>query len=78
MSDEFADANVVLYPLDSGPKADRAEVILGQGTRISVQVLNETLLNCRRKARPGLGEGWGTSRGREPFVSRRGPNAADP
>ena len=38
------------YLLDDGPKADRAEVILGQGPRISVQVLNESLVNCRRKA----------------------------
>ena len=50
MSAEFADTNVVLYLLDDGPKADRAEVILGQGPRISVQVLNEALVNCRRKA----------------------------
>ena len=50
MSAEFADTNVVLYLLDDGPKADRAEIILGQGPRISVQVLNETLVNCRRKA----------------------------
>tara|TARA_R110002096_G_scaffold331776_1_gene525830 strand:+ start:2628 stop:3023 length:396 start_codon:yes stop_codon:yes gene_type:complete len=54
MSAEFADTNVVLYLLDDGPKADRAEVIMGQGPRISVQVLNETLVNCRRKA----GLGW--------------------
>lgn len=54
MSDEFADANVVLYLLDSGPKADRAEVILGQGPRISVQLLKETLLNYLPKA----GLGW--------------------
>ena len=50
MSSEFADTNVVLYLLDDGPKADRAEAILGQGPWISVQVLNETLVNCRRKA----------------------------
>lgn len=50
MSADFADTNVVLYLLDDGPKADRAEVILGQGPRISVQVLNEALVNCRRKA----------------------------
>jgi predicted nucleic acid-binding protein len=50
MSAEFADTNVVLYLLDDGPKADRAEVILGQGPLISVQVLNETLVNCRHKA----------------------------
>jgi predicted nucleic acid-binding protein len=50
MSAEFADTNVVLYLLDDGPKADRAEAILGQGPRISVQVLNEALVNCRRQA----------------------------
>lgn len=50
MSAEFADTNVVLYLLDDGPKADRAEEIIGQGPRISVQVLNEALVNCRRKA----------------------------
>jgi predicted nucleic acid-binding protein len=50
MSAEFADSNVVLYLLDDGPKAAHAEAILGQGPRISVQVLNETLVNCRRKA----------------------------
>jgi predicted nucleic acid-binding protein len=50
MSAEFADTNVVLYLLDDGPKADRAEAILAQRPRISVQVLNETLVNCRRKA----------------------------
>jgi predicted nucleic acid-binding protein len=50
MTVEFADTNIVLYLLDDGPKADRAETILRQGPRISVQVLNETLVNCRRKA----------------------------
>ncbi|PTX47332.1 putative nucleic acid-binding protein [Gemmobacter caeni] len=50
MSAEFADTNVVLYLLDEGSKADLAEAIMGQGPRISVQVLNETLVNCRRKA----------------------------
>jgi len=50
MSAEFADTNIVLYLLDDGPKAERAETILEQGPRISVQVLNETLVNCRRKA----------------------------
>lgn len=50
MSAEFADTNIVLYLLDDGPKADRAEEILGEGPRISVQVLNEALVNCRRKA----------------------------
>ncbi len=55
MSAEFADTNVVLYLLDDGPKADRAEVILGRGPCISVQVLNEAMANCRRKA----GFDWG-------------------
>lgn len=55
MSAEFADTNIVLYLLDDGPKADRAEAILGQGPRISVQVLSEALVNCRRKA----GLSWG-------------------
>jgi predicted nucleic acid-binding protein len=50
MSDSFVDTNVVLYLLDDGPKADRAETILAQGPRISVQVLNEALVNCRRKS----------------------------
>ena len=50
MSAEFVDTNIVLYLLDDGPKADRAEAILEQGPRISVQVLNEATVNCRRKA----------------------------
>ncbi len=50
MSAEFADTNVLLYLLDEGPKADRAEEILARRPRISVQVLNECLVNCRRKA----------------------------
>ena len=50
MSAEFVDTNVILYLLDDGPKADRAEAILRRGPFISVQVLNETLVNCRRKA----------------------------
>lgn len=50
MSAEFADTNVLLYLLDEGSKADRAEEILARGPRISVQVLNECLVNCRRKA----------------------------
>jgi len=50
MSGDFVDTNVVLYLLDDGPKADRAEAVMAQGPRISVQVLNEALVNCRRKA----------------------------
>ena len=51
MSVEFVDTNVILYLLDDGLKADRAEALLAQGPRISVQVLNEAMVNCRRKAR---------------------------
>ena len=36
--------------LDDGLKADQAEAILSRGPRISVQVLNEAMVNCRRKA----------------------------
>ena len=54
MSAEFADTNVVLYLLDEGPKANRAEFILGQGPRISVQVLNEFVHVARRK----FGHDW--------------------
>lgn len=50
MSADFVDTNVILYLLDDGPKANRAEALLAQGPRISVQVLNETMVNCRRKA----------------------------
>jgi predicted nucleic acid-binding protein len=50
MSGNFADTNVILYLLDESAKADRAEEILAQRPRISVQVLNEALVNCRRKA----------------------------
>ena len=55
MSGEFFDTNVVLYLLDDGPKADVAERLLGRGGIVSVQVLNEALVNCRRKA----GMSWG-------------------
>ena len=50
MSVEFLDTNVLLYLLDEGPKADRAERLIATGAMISVQVLNETLVNCIRKA----------------------------
>jgi len=50
MSAEFFDTNVVLYLLDDGPKAEIAEGLLARGGLISVQVLNEALVNCRRKA----------------------------
>lgn len=50
MPDDFFDTNVILYLLDDGPKADRAASLLASGGLISVQVLNETLVNCIRKA----------------------------
>ena len=50
MSGDFIDTNVVLYLLDDGHKADRAEALMANGPRISVQVLNEAEVNCRRKA----------------------------
>ena len=51
MNAEFADTNVVLYLFDDAPKAERAVEILGQGPRASAQVLNEAMVNCRRKTR---------------------------
>lgn len=55
MSAEFADTNVVLYLLDDGAKADRAEAVLARSPTLSVQVLNEATVNCRKKA----GMDWG-------------------
>ncbi len=51
MSGGFFDTNVILYLLDDGSKCDRAEALLAQGGTISVQVLNEAMVNCLRKAR---------------------------
>ena len=50
MSAEFLDTNILLYLLDEGPKAEIAEALISRGAMISVQVLNETLVNCIRKA----------------------------
>ena len=50
MPGDFLDTNVILYLLDKGKKADRTEKLLTRGAIISVQVLNETLVNCIRKA----------------------------
>lgn len=50
MSGRFLDSNVILYLLDDGPKRDTAAGLLVDGGTISVQVLNEVLVNCRRKA----------------------------
>jgi predicted nucleic acid-binding protein len=54
MSGRFFDSNIILYLLDDGPKRDVAAGLLAEGGTISVQVLNEVLVNCRRKA----GMGW--------------------
>lgn len=56
MSGDFLDSNVILYLLDDGPKADQAEAVLSRGGVISVQVLNEVLVNCLRKAGMSLDE----------------------
>jgi len=53
---DFIDSNVILYLLDGGWKADRAEAVLAAGGTISVQVLNEVLVNCVRKAGMELAE----------------------
>ena len=50
MSGRFLDTNVILYLLDDGPKREIAKGILAAGGTVSVQVLNEVLVNCRRKA----------------------------
>lgn len=47
----FFDTNIVLYLLDTSPKAEIAETYLSKGGYISVQVLNESWVNCRKKAR---------------------------
>jgi len=59
MIDRFFDTNVILYLLDDGPKADQAETLLQTGGFISVQVLNEVLVNCRRKANMNWDEAGG-------------------
>ncbi len=52
----FFDTNVILYLLDDGPKAPQAEALIAQGGAISVQVLNEALVNCLRKTRMDMAE----------------------
>jgi predicted nucleic acid-binding protein len=56
MGGDFIDSNVILYLLDDGAKADQAEAVLAHGGVISVQVLNEVLVNCVRKAGMSLDE----------------------
>lgn len=51
MSGRFFDTNVILYLLDDGPKRDIAADLIAEGGTISVQVLNEVLVNCLRKAK---------------------------
>ncbi len=52
MGGDFFDSNVLLYLLsDDADKADRAEALLKQGGKISVQVLNEIANVARRKQR---------------------------
>ena len=50
MSVRFFDTNVILYLLDDGPKREVAIDLIAGGGMISVQVLNEALVNCLRKA----------------------------
>lgn len=51
----FFDSNVLLYLVSAErAKADRAQALLNAGGVVSVQVLNEMLLVCRRK----LGATW--------------------
>ena len=45
MRADFFDTNIILYLLDDGPKADMAAGLLAHGGVISVQVLNEALVN---------------------------------
>jgi len=50
MRAEFFDTNIILYLLDEGPKVEIAETLIANQGMISVQVLNEALVNCIRKA----------------------------
>ena len=50
MPGDFFDSNIVLYLLDDGPKREVAAAFIARGGTISVQVLNEVLVNCIRKA----------------------------
>jgi predicted nucleic acid-binding protein len=50
MAGSFFDTNIILYLLDDGIKEKTSHSLLKLGGHISVQVLNETLVNCRKKA----------------------------
>jgi predicted nucleic acid-binding protein len=56
MPASFADSNVVLHALTTGPKAERAWEILRARPTINVQVLNEVLHVLRLKQRLTLAE----------------------
>jgi predicted nucleic acid-binding protein len=45
----FFDINVLLYIVESGPKAVPVQELIDRGGTISVQVLNEFVRVCRRK-----------------------------
>jgi len=47
--DPFIDTNVLVYFTGEGEKAATAEALIVQGGTVSVQVLNEMALVCRRK-----------------------------
>jgi predicted nucleic acid-binding protein len=49
VAEAFFDTNVLLYLYSKGPKAACAEILLGDGGVISVQVLNEFASVARRK-----------------------------
>ena len=54
-ADAFFDTNVIVYLFSADAvKADRAEELIGDGGKISVQVLNELVAVARRK----LGMSW--------------------
>jgi predicted nucleic acid-binding protein len=47
--DPFIDTNVLVYLTGEGEKAATAEALIVRGGTVSVQVLNEMALVCRRK-----------------------------
>jgi predicted nucleic acid-binding protein/antitoxin component of MazEF toxin-antitoxin module len=47
---QVLESNIILALLDDGPKRDATACLLAEGGSVSVQVLNEVLLKCRRRA----------------------------
>jgi predicted nucleic acid-binding protein len=45
----FFDTNILIYAQQNGEKADRSRVLLADGGKLSVQVLNEFVSVARRK-----------------------------